>query len=159
MERLVQANSFPYMQGGFGDVTPEGKDVLSLELYNRGVGPAHEQSLHVKVGDRFVRSLPELISASLGPEEAAKANELLNPIHNRVRTRFIPGGQSQTVFRISKTAENSQIWDLLTKQEDRWDINFCYCSVFQECWQVPGKWQEPKRVNRCERDEPREFVP
>ena len=159
MEQLVQANSFPYVQGSFSDVTREGKDLLSLELYNRGVGPAHEQSLQVKVGDRYVKSLSELISASLGPEEAAKAKELLHPIHNRLRTRFIPGGQSQPVFLVPKTAENSQIWDLLTKQQDRWEIEFCYCSVFHECWQVPGKWQEPKRVSRCERDESREFLP
>ena len=38
MAMLVQANSFPYMQGGFSDVTPEGKEVLSLDLLNRGVG-------------------------------------------------------------------------------------------------------------------------
>jgi hypothetical protein len=33
MERLV--NSVPYMQGGFSDVTPEGQEVLSLDLLNR----------------------------------------------------------------------------------------------------------------------------
>jgi hypothetical protein len=43
MEKLVQANSVPYMQGGFSNVTPEGHHVLSLDLLNRGVGPAHEQ--------------------------------------------------------------------------------------------------------------------
>jgi hypothetical protein len=30
MEKLVQANSLPYLQGGFSDATPEGKRVLSL---------------------------------------------------------------------------------------------------------------------------------
>jgi hypothetical protein len=38
MGQLVQANSFPYMQGGFSDTTSAGKDVLTLELLNRGVG-------------------------------------------------------------------------------------------------------------------------
>ncbi len=55
MEMLVQANSLPYMQGGFSDVTPEGEKVLSLDLLNRGVGPAHEKSLYVKVGGDYVR--------------------------------------------------------------------------------------------------------
>ena len=40
MEKLVQANSIPYLQGTFTDVTPEGQQVLSLALINRGVGPA-----------------------------------------------------------------------------------------------------------------------
>jgi hypothetical protein len=40
MERLVQANSIPYIGGGFSDVSPEGARVLSLDLLNSGVGPA-----------------------------------------------------------------------------------------------------------------------
>jgi hypothetical protein len=159
MEKLVQANSFPYMQGGFSDTTLEGKDVLTLELHNRGVGPAHEQSLRVTVGGAFVKSVEGLISASLGPEDAVRAKEVLAPVHNRVLTRFIPGGHSQDVFRIAKTAENSQLWDKLAKAQDRWDVEFCYCSVFRECWQVRGKWHEPEHIDRCRRDEAHEFLP
>jgi hypothetical protein len=159
MEKLVQANSLPYMQGNFSDETAAGEDVLSLDLFNHGVGPAHEQSLQVKVGDRYVKSLADLISTSLGPEEAAKANEVLNPMHNRVRTRFIPGGQSQLVYRIVKTPENSRFWDLLDKDMQRWDLEFCYCSIFQECWQVRSKLSEPEHVKQCRRDESREFFP
>jgi hypothetical protein len=159
MERLVQANSLPYMQGGFSDATPEGKEVLSLDVLNRGVGPAHEQSLRVKVGQGYVKSVKELFAASLGPEQSVKAQEVLHPIWNRVRTRFIPGGQSQFVFRLAKTAENAQLWDLLGKDQERWDVEFCYCSVFQECWEVRSKWQEPERISQCRRDESREFLP
>jgi hypothetical protein len=159
MEMLVQANSFPYMQGGFSDVTPEGKDVLSLDLLNRGVGPAHEQSLRVKVGEGYVRTVKELFAASLGPEQSVKAQEVLHPLWNRVRTRFIPGGQSQFIFRLTKTAENAPFWDRLAKDEGRWDVEYCYCSVFQECWEVHGKWREPEHVKQCRRDDSREFLP
>jgi hypothetical protein len=159
MSMLVQANSLPYLQGGFSDVTPEGQKVISLDLLNRGVGPGHEESLRVKVGGREVRSLREFFAASLGPEQADKAEEVLHPLWNRVRTRFIPGGQSQLVFRLVRTPENAQVWDLLDKQQPRWDVEFCYCSVFRECWQVPNQWQEPVPVKQCRRDEAREFTP
>lgn len=159
MEKLVQANSMPYLEGGFSDETLEGASVLSLDLLNRGVGPAHEESLRVKVGGRYVRSMSELISASLGPEQAAKARDVLHPLWNRVLTRFIPAGQSQMIFRLPRTTENAQFWDLLKQAQSRWDVGFCYCSVFDECWDVPGKWQEPKRVQQCRRDAAREFVP
>src|SRR6516162_1426352 len=72
MEKLVQANSLPYMQGGFSDETIEGEKVLSLHLVNRGVGPAHQQSLRVTVGGQYVKSMRELISAALGPELGAE---------------------------------------------------------------------------------------
>ena len=147
------------MQGGFSDETIEGEKVLSLELLNRGVGPAHEQSLRVTVGGQYVKSVRELISASLGPEQAQKARDVVHPLWNRVRTRFIPGGQQQFIFRLAKTAENAQFWDLLNKDEGRWDLEYCYCSIFQECWQVRGKWDEPEHVKQCRRDESREFLP
>jgi hypothetical protein len=160
MEKLVQANSIPYMQGGFSDVTPEEEDVLSLDLLNRGVGPPHEESLRVKVGDRYVRSLQELLAASLGPAQALAAKEAVRAApKNQIRTRFIPGGQQQFVFRLRKTAENAAVWQQLAHDSARWDIEFCYCSVFDECWQVRGKWQEPERIRRCRRDESREFLP
>jgi hypothetical protein len=159
MEMLVQANSLPFMQGGFSDVTPEDQKVLSLDLLNRGVGPAHEQSLRVKVDARYVRSVKELIAASLGPEQSGQAQGSLHGMFNRVRTRFIPGGQSQFVFRLPRTQENAQLWDLLAKAQDRWDVEFCYCSVFEECWEVRGIWKEPVHIKQCRRDEAREFLP
>lgn len=158
MQKLVQANSIPYLEGGFSDVTPEGKEVISLDLLNRGVGPAHEKSLHVRVGDRYVHSLDELIAASLGPE-AAKARATLGLMYNRVPTRFVPAGQSRLVFRIPKTAENARFWELLANDEARWEVEFCYCSVFDECWQVRGKMLEPGHVKQCLRDPQREFIP
>ena len=159
MEKLVQANSLPYLQGGFSTATLEGEQVLSLDLLNRGVGPAHEKSLRVKVGDRYVKSMSEFFSASLGAERASNGRGILHPLWNQVRTRFIPAGQSQLVFRLSRTAENAQLWDVLAKDQGRWDVEFCYCSVFDDCWYVHGKWNEPTHAKECVRDESREFVP
>ena len=126
MERLVEANSIPYMQGGFSDVTPEGKDVLSLDLLNRGVGPAHEESLRVKVGNGYVKLLsgPDFRLRS-GLSRLSTLMKYSTRSGTGCQTRFIPGGQSQFVFRIAKTAENSKYWDLLQKDAFvRWDVEY-----------------------------------
>lgn len=161
MERLVQANSFPYLQGGFSDALPDGTRVLSLDILNRGVGPAHEQSLRVKVDGHHVKSLDELIRASVGPGQAGEAKRIFEgkTLQNRVQTRFVPGGEQQFVFRIAKTPENEHYWKLLEAAQRRWEVEYCYCSVFDECWQVLGKWQEPSPVEACLRNEEREFLP
>jgi len=39
MDKLVKANSIPYLLGGFSDVTPEGSRILSLDLVNNGSAP------------------------------------------------------------------------------------------------------------------------
>lgn len=158
MDKLVKANSIPYIIGGFSDITPEGERMLSLDLLNRGVGPAQERSLRVTVDGKYVTSVEKLFEATIGPEHAAAA--LQRPIpRNQVRTRFIGPGGEQQIFRAPRTAENAQYWDLLEAAQPRWDIEYCYCSVFDECWHVAGKFAEPKPIEECARDEPNEFMP
>jgi hypothetical protein len=160
MEKLVQANSIPFVIGGFSDVTPLGERILSLDLLNRGAGPAKQRSLRVKVDDRYVTSLDELLSAALGPERAQAARKPLNIAANKVKMRFLaPGGEVQAVFRTVKTPENAQYWEALEAAQPRFSIDYCYCSVFEECWYVPSKWAEPEPVDECVRDEPNEFMP
>ena len=160
MERLVQANSVPFVIGGFSDITPTGQRVLSLDLLNRGVGPAKQRSLRVKVDDRYVTSLPALLEATLGPEQARAAAKPLDIAANRVKMRFLaPDGELVQVFRSVKTPENAQYWELLEAAQPRWGLEFCYCSVFEECWYVRSKWEEPEPIDECVRDEPNEFTP
>lgn len=160
MDKLVKANSLPYMQGGFSDASPEGADVLSLDLFNPGVGPAHEQSLRITVDGRYVRSMNELYAASLGPAVTAGPRPFAHEmVKNGVRTRFVAPGKQQMVFRIPKRPDNAQLWDRLDAAQSRWSIDFCYCSVFNECWRVPSKWAEPEPIKECRRDEPHEFLP
>lgn len=160
MDKLVEANSIPYLQGGFSDATLEGDKVLSLDLFNRGVGPAHEKSLRFRVGDRYVRNVEELLAASLGPDHADEATiKLLGVTWNSVRTRFVPGGQSQFIFRSRRTPENGPYWDQLQAAQKNWSIEYCYCSVFDDCWFVRGKWEEPQPIKQCVRNEATEFVP
>lgn len=161
MEKLVQANSVPYLEGGFSDTAIDGSKVLSLDLLNRGVGPAHEESLHVRVDDHIVRNLREFMAASLGPQDGAKAYAALDPelVANHVPKRFVPAAASQLVFKYPRLPENARWWDLLKAQERRWNVEFCYCSVFDECWFVHGKWADDKPVKQCTRDEATEFMP
>jgi hypothetical protein len=160
MEKLVLANSLPYLQGGFSGVTPDGTEIVALDLINRGVGPAHEKSLRVKVHGQYVRSTNELLAAVLGTEQAASARADLHPIYNKVRTRFIPGGQTQLVWHLVRTDDNAKVWEKMhDDMEKNWEMQYCYCSVFNECWQVNSVWQEPEPVMQCTRDEANEFIP
>jgi len=160
MDRLIKANSIPYLAGGFSDANPQGAEVISLDLFNQGVGPAHEKSLKVSVDGHYVRSMKEFYAALLGPAAVSGPQPFAHEmVKNGVKTRFVAAGQQQMIFRIPKTADNAQLWDRLQATEDRWSVAFCYCSVFDECWQVPNKWAEPQPVKECRRDEPNEFQP
>ena len=157
MERLVTANSFPYLWVGNSDVTPAGQHVLSVDLTSSGVGPAHEKSFRLKVGDHYATSVPDLVATVVGPQEAAAANAVLHSYKNVVPDRFIAANASQFVFRIDKTEANARYWDMLDKSANNWRYEFCYCSVFEECWAVNDNARKP--VKECRRDERNEFTP
>jgi hypothetical protein len=155
--RLLKANSYPYLVGVASDSTEEGKDQISIDLYNNGVGPADEQSLTLKVRGRYVTSLRDLYAAAVGPQDAAAAAAALHFTRNNLRTRFVAAHGSQFVFRIPKTDDNAVYWEKLDASQSSWLITYCYCSVFQECWKVTGEDHSP--VKACKRDEPNEFNP
>jgi len=157
MEKLVEANSIPYLEADASNGTPDGQDVISLDFHNRGVGPANQQSLKVKVGDRYVRSVPELIDTVLGPADAQAAKGLMRVVKNSVPTRFISGTHDQFVFRIPKTEANAAYWEKLSQAAPNVGIEYCYCSVFHDCWEVRDLAQH--EVKQCRRDEAHEFAP
>jgi hypothetical protein len=161
MDKLVKANSFPYVFGGFSDATPAGIDRISVDLINNGVGPANEKSLTIRLGDRYVTSVPDLVRAVVGPAEGEAAVKALQSFRNGAHTRFIAAKDRQFIFWIDKTPQNARYWDMIDKSIGRdrsaWHIDFCYCSVFDECWAVHD--ENPTPVKACKRDERHEFLP
>jgi hypothetical protein len=119
--------------------------------------------LRVTVDSRPVKTFTELLVASLGPNEGHKARQVFHQTHTLVRNnvpkRFIPAGQSQLVFQVPRTPQNAHWWDLLANQQPRWNVSFCYCSVFDECWAMRSEFDEAKRVKQCTHDEKLEFIP
>jgi hypothetical protein len=157
MEKLVTANSMPYLLAGQSNAAEDGTPLLSVDLHNQGVGPAQEQSLRIKFGGRYVRSVNELIAATLGSEDAPAAQAALRRFRNSSRERFVAANSSQLVFRIPRTEANAAYWDRLEGTLEEWDVEYCYCSVFNDCWQVVDARRTP--VKACVRDEAREFLP
>jgi hypothetical protein len=157
--RLLKANSYPYLVSGISDASEAGPFRISIDFINNGVGPADERSLKVKVGDRYVTDVKDLIHTALGPDWTSEAPDLLRDVHNNVPTRFVAAKDPALVFQIDKTSQNARYWDLLDRSiaTKRWSLEYCYCSVFEECWAVHD--YDRKRVKACFRDEPHEFMP
>lgn len=157
--RLLTANSYPYLISGISDATPEGADRISIELINNGVGPADERSLKIKLGDRYVTNVQDFVRTALGSDWASDAPQRLLDLHDNEPTRFIAAKDRGMIFRIDKTPQNARYWSLLDRDMNTKGISleFCYCSVFEECWAVKGSGRA--RVKTCTRDPHFEFTP
>jgi hypothetical protein len=157
--RLLKANSYPYVLSGVSDATQEGPERIIVELINNGVGPADERSLKIKVGDRYVTDLDGFIRTAMGSAATPQAMALLRNLHDNEPTRFISAKEHALVFRIDKTPQNARYWQQLddSMNAKHVTVQFCYCSVFEECWAVEGFVHHP--VKACEPDPAHEFVP
>jgi hypothetical protein len=155
-DKALQAQTYPYLELGRSDSTPEGEKRLSIEMINEGVGPAHEESFRIKVGDRYVTSLDSLIATAVGGAAAKAARAALDPLSSGLPTRFIPANSSQFVLRTTRTDANARWWDAFDKASQTWTLEVCYCSVFGECWKrINHGPTEP--VKACRRDEATEY--
>ncbi|MBS0362279.1 MAG: hypothetical protein JSR98_12945 [Proteobacteria bacterium] len=157
--KLLKANSYPYLAAGVSDALPDGREQLIIEFLNNGVGAAAERSLKIKVGGQYVTDVRGFVRAAMGPDFSDKASGLLLDLHDNEPTRFIAAKDRVTVFRIDKTPQNASYWKQLDDGMNARTvvIEFCYCSVFEECWAVNGEHRE--RVKACVRDPKLEFIP
>jgi hypothetical protein len=160
--RLLKANSYPYLVAGISDGQldgPNGPESITIELLNNGVGPANEQSLKIRLGDQYVTNVKDLIRTAVGSADGDKAVELLTPVYDDEPTRFIASRDHGLIFHIDKTPANARYWDMFDHAMNvkRLSVEFCYCSVFDECWSVKGQVRE--EVKACVPDPHLEFVP
>ncbi len=157
--RLLTANSYPYLISGVSDATPEGADRISLELINNGVGPADERSLRIKLGNRYVTNVQDFVRTAMGSDWSSDASKQLLDLHDNEPTRFIAAKDRGMIFRIDRTRRNARYWTLLDRGMSTKcvSVEFCYCSVFEECWAVTGSTRA--RVKACTRDPHLEFTP
>jgi len=157
--RLLKANSYPFVIRAVSDATPEGPERISIELINNGVGPADERSLKIRLGGQYVTDVKSLIRRAVGPADADQAVEVLRDLHDNEPTRFIAAKDHAMIFRIDKTPQNARYWQLLDDGLNNQGVvvEYCYCSVFEECWAVQNDTRKP--VKACVRDSAREFIP
>lgn len=71
MERLVEANSWPFVATGVSTADPDGTDHFRLVMMNKGIGPALIRSLEVFDGDRAIPNGRALLRAIPPPTSSA----------------------------------------------------------------------------------------
>lgn len=167
MERLVQANSMPFLQLGSGNATDSGEPgVLAFSVRNAGTGPASIHSFAYLVDGREIpmrgfvtmavmraccaAELDRAIAAAHGDPVAAIGSDLTSP----VRHTFLAAGEEAGAWQWRRTPENQELWQAVdtARQRGRIATRACYCSLFDECWIAESDRFPPTPVNSCEPD-------
>lgn len=162
MEKLVQANSWPFLQLGHGNAFGETAvigDSSSAQIYftvtNAGTGPAVIHSFEFRFDDQVfpadggtIDRFLKACCAELLTDDVKVGNTASTPI---AQTVLAPGTDS-TVLRWPLLPDNEKLWLALdrVRQQNRIAMSACYCSVFDECWVADTHTFPPRQVASCE---------
>lgn len=150
-ERLVQANSVPWLQLSGSNRVTNGLQDVSFQVSNQGVGPGEIRSVQILVDGRPVTDLRKLLDACCSGQDYRDVGT------STLLGRMIRPGEEIRFIQMPALARSQQAVVALDKarRSGRIETRLCYCSVFGECWVVTThKDHRPKSVRQCEAPQP-----
>jgi hypothetical protein len=151
MDRLVKANSWPFLQFDSGNTAPDQQLAISFSIANSGVGPARLETLQVLYEGQPVATSRELLrTCCVTPGLKATPEELGMIITSSVAPRMIPANRELQFFFWRRPEGDSPVWDALDKARFKMAVKGCYCSVFDECWSSNLAGDRPEEVDSCD---------
>ena len=158
-ERIVEAESLPYIDIYSSDMASDNSPTLRLAVQNEGVGPARIAEVVMTVNGTPVPDFNTLIdqccargllhSKEPTPSNIARFATASRPVS--VRDRMIRPGEGADVFAWPITEANKPVVDRLEAAlaSDAVNIAVCYCSVFDDCWVRTDSGRRPTPVKEC----------
>ena len=145
MEKMVEANTWPYVEFGASNGTPTGEHQVSLVVQNSGVGPARVDTLELAYDGKPMGSVSELLKACCVRPEEPRARFQMSTVSGRV----MPAKEVTTLLqegaRQMTPAQLQRLDDALPKITTR----ICYCSVLDACWTRDSAARAPVKVKAC----------
>jgi hypothetical protein len=162
MDRLVEANSRPFLQFTSNNADPTANDangvpapVLDVWVDNPGSGPARIEWFKIEVDGRQVKDWRE--GLGLIQERAIADGKLPGSVpisftSGDVAPAYLKAGNQVKILHWPRTAENGTLWDVAdaTRRAGRIRLAACYCSIFEQCWIADMETFRPKPVEKCE---------
>jgi hypothetical protein len=150
-ERLVAANSWPFLRWSPSHHDEETGQHFSIYIVNSGVGPALLKGLVVRYQGQPVRGWFELLQKCCGVEQRPGGLDLpsIGFVRGGKPKGVILPGDQVTLISLARMPQNPQIWERLSAA--RGDVKFeaCYCSILGECWKSDLQTLDPQPTAQC----------
>jgi hypothetical protein len=153
MDRLVNANSWPFLTYHTDNQDAAGHRDISLRIDNAGVGPARFETFEVWWQGQPVASADELLRRCCMPESGSKidaaAARSMNLSVGVIAPSVMRAGGEQSFLGLELADANAAIWHRLDVARMQIKMRACYCSVFDECWETDLRQTSTKSVKSC----------
>lgn len=153
MEKLVAANSYPYLELVRSSSNLERKNGtgefgnrVEFALVNNGIGPARVEWVELTYKGKPMANLSELMAAccNVGEKDAPPMNKRGN-----VAGTLIRPGAIFAMFTADEPGVPNPAFDALHRAMPDIQQSACYCSVFDECYLRNNDSIKPQPVDQC----------
>lgn len=153
MEKLVAANSYPYLERMMNASSPmpfPGKDQVRerVEYFfqNNGVGPARIDWVQVTFKDKAVADLSALLEACCAGTRQDAAGLFRR---GNIDSALVRPGAALSMFSWDEPVAPNPVFEALHRQMRDIKVTACYCSVFDECYIARPQSRKPEPVEEC----------
>lgn len=146
MERLVQSNSWPFVEVASSNVDLDGTPHVRFEIANKGVGPARIETLEVTYSGTPINEPRALLNSMLGRVTVPSHPRIIlsSVVHNVLAAR-----EHISFFDIKPTDLSAEDYAAIDVGLQKIEFLACYCSVFDECWMTDSRKRRPAKVKQC----------
>jgi hypothetical protein len=153
MDRLVEANSWPFLSANTGNLDDQGRRRIWLSIGNAGIGPARLETFELWWRDQPIPTAVDLLQRCCIRDSGIRLDPpALHAMHMTISTvapAVLRAGDDLTFLSLERTDDNAHVWDRLDMERLQITMRACYCSVFDECWQADLRHTTAKDVRRC----------
>jgi len=145
-ERMLAASVWPSLMAGTSNATTDGGRQVSVDLLNRGVGPARIRWAEVRYRDKALAGPSALLAACCGSNEQAADVSIIT---TSIQRRVVGAGEWIQAMRVRPRVTPTPAYEALSAALPDLRTRLCYCSVLDECWLLDSGKSEPDPVREC----------
>lgn len=160
MQRLVEANSMPFVQFSTGNSDAREADrmkpVMTVSVENAGTGPARVERFTLLFDGKPQADWKSLMTTALheavvaGRLQAGQA-QIGSYTLSDVAPNYLRPGAQVYALTWARSEANAPYWDEIDRMRlaGHIDLQACYCSMFDDCWDTSMKVFRPRPVPHC----------
>jgi hypothetical protein len=150
-QKLVAANSWPFLRFDSSNEFGEGQQTFSLSIVNSGAGPALLKSLVVRYQGKPVTGWLELLQECCGVSRDFDLNELrsIGFESSSQPKGVIRANDDVLLVKIRRLPDDPSIWEQLGAARLQLEFDACYCSIIGECWRSDLRTLDPEPTEQC----------
>jgi hypothetical protein len=146
-ERMLAASIWPSLLFNSSNAASDGRAHLSVDLLNRGTGPARLRWVELSWDDVALSDWRDLMRRCCAPEGTAL--EDVHAFTSGVQNRIIGADEWVPMLQLAPDGAPEAVWQALDRERFKLRLRTCYCSVLDDCWLFDSAEADPRPVSSC----------